>query len=801
MMKTERLIFALVLGLWTAPAGVEPISNGLETGSTPGLDALDEALGQVGLRRADLGWRPKGWWPRFPADIPYKLRSFDSLFAEPLDTVVYARSLARSARVHLDPITLNDELPRGIGHLFMAVHDLGVDPKFGGLRGYSANLTAPETPLDVAILAVHRAAGRPTTFVTFGEESPYPLLATELAERVEVIPPQARPVLGRLVLNLIDAHLWAELAFRNVDMKKRMVVAGRFNLGEEQVDALDYCPEVDDVARAWDEASLWYAGEKCVQALDDARRALAALGEDASGGARPTEPGEDASGGARPTELGEPGPPTPPAGATDSTEARTSPAALSVAPPRTVPFAFDWETPWGWIRIRGGGDDVVDGTDAWLIVDLGGDDRYTGGVAASTAQRPIGVLLDMGGNDRYESGRVTSQRSRGAASGMGEDPPASVEMAPQSPAPGSPAQGAGLCGIGLLLDAAGDDIYEASRYAQGVGQFGLGACIDLGGRDRYSLGYSGQGCGYFGIGLLLDSAGDDQYILHADGQGFGGVGGVGVLADRSGDDAYTAVRDAKITGRPSYHSSEESVAVSNAQGCAMGRRGDGADGHSWAGGLGVLLDSEGHDRYTSGNWSMGTGYWFGIGLLHDGGGNDEYRGAVWSQATGAHFCIGALIDEGGDDLHIAEATSNNSLAFAHDFTVALLVNIGGNDIYDIKKNGLGYSINRSVAALIDVGGNDAYRGGEGNRPGMAIFDEKFRTRDGVTSYFADATSLALFLDVGGDDTYWSGHEDNAVWLDEPDSPNLAERNFSVGVDRPEGSVSFRPLPQKVPAGN
>ena len=162
---------------------------------------------------------------------------------------------------------------------------------------------------------------------------------------------------------------------------------------------------------------------------------------------------------------------------------------------------------------------------------------------------------------------------------------------------------------------------------------------------------------------------------------------MGVLADRMGDDTYTAVRDAKITGRPSYHSPGEDITVNNAQGCAMGRRGDGADGHSWAGGLGALLDSEGHDRYTSGNWTMGTGYWFGTGILHDGAGNDEYRGVCYSQGTGAHFCIGALVDEAGDDLHIGEATSNMSIGWGHDFTIGLLVNVGGNDIYELKGTG------------------------------------------------------------------------------------------------------------------
>ncbi len=700
-MKTTLFVAAVTLYLGAASAVAQP------------GDALGETLALVGMRRQDLGWRPKGWWPRYPADIPYKLRAFDDLFAEPLDNVAYLRSLADAVGEHLDPENVHTKPEQFGGHLFQAVHRLGIDPKFGGLRGYTANLTAEPTPVEEAIVAVHRAAGRPTHFYTFDMVLPYPTLVEDLSTCVSAIPEAVRPILGQLVMNVIEAHVWADRAFRNVDAGKRAAVARRFNFGEEQVDALDYCPEVDDVTRTWDEASLWYAGEKIVQAVDDARMALA--------------------------------------------EIQDVPA-----------FVFDWETPWGWVRIRGTGNDEVDGAAALLIVDLGGDDRYSGAVAASNEHQTISVLLDCGGSDHYEA--------RG------------------------PAQGAGVCGIGLLLDVNGDDTYVADRYAQGVGQFGLGVCADLGGDDSYFVKYSGQGCGYFGAGLLLEGTGDDQYKLHADGQGLGGVAGVGVLADRNGDDAYEAVRDSTITGRPSYHSPDENISVNNAQGCAMGRRGDGADGHSWAGGLGALLDSEGDDKYVSGNWSMGTGYWFGIGYLHDGGGDDEYHGVVWSQGTGAHFCIGVLVDEGGDDLHAVEQTSTSSLAFGHDFSVALLVNLGGDDTYRVAENGLGYSINRSVAALIDLGGDDRYEGKEGNRPGMAIFDERFRTRDGVGTYFADTTSIGLFLDAGGQDTYWSGRENNTHWLDEPDSLNLSERNFSVGVDRESGEVTFRPRPERAPSG-
>lgn len=681
-------------------------------------DALDDALSSVGMRRADLGWQPKAWWPKFPAEIPYKLRAFDALFAEPLDTITYARLLGQAARKHLDPAVMNERLPRGDTNLYHAVHILGINPKFGAMRGYACNLEQKPVPLDEAILRLYQAAERTTHPFTFQMELPYPKIPEALAEKTAVIPEDVRPIVGRLIVNIIDAHRWADLAFRNVDGDDRMTVARRYDVGHEQVDAYDYCPAFDDVEKTLDHASLWYAGEKCVQALDDARVALAEL---------------------------------------DSVK-------------HAADFAFDWRTPWGWIRIHGGGDDKIDGHDALLIIDLGGNDRYTGGVAASTADRPIGLLLDLAGDDRYESDE--------------------------------PAQGAGICGVGVLLDAQGNDVYRAENHAQGVGQFGLGVCADFGGDDDYFVKFSGQGCGYFGVGLMLDCDGNDAYKLYADGQGLGGVSGVGMLADRKGDDSYEVARSAKITGRPSYHSPNEDVSVSNAQGCAMGRRGDGADGHSWAGGLGALLDIEGDDRYTSGSWTMGTGYWFGIGLLYEGDGDDEYRGVCYSQATGAHFCIGALIDEGGNDKHLAEETSNMCVGWGHDFVIALHLDIGGNDLYDVKNDGISYNINRSVTAVIDIGGSDTYKSKEGHRPGMAVFGELFDAGDAMKPvpnfYFADATSAAIFLDIGGDDKYWSGERNDSTWTDEPDSPNVRVRNRSIGVDRADGEVRFVPRPEKKP---
>jgi hypothetical protein len=379
------------------------------------------------------------------------------------------------------------------------------------------------------------------------------------------------------------------------------------------------------------------------------------------------------------------------------------------------------------------------------------------------------VLVDLGGDDRY----VGDER---------------------------PAQGAGLAGVGVLLDAAGSDRYEATQCAQGMGSIGLGVLADLEGEDAYVSRFSSQAAAFLGVGLLLDAAGSDSYTIHSEGQGFGAAGGVGTLADRSGNDRYEAIRDPAVTGRPSSHS-EGRVSVSMAQGAGGGRRGDGGDGHSWAGGLGQLLDVEGDDSYLAGNWSQGVGYWFGTGILHDGAGRDSYRGVVWSQGSGAHFCIGALVDEGGDDEHLIEEKGSASVAFGHDFSVSLLVNEGGNDVYSVPEgDGLGYSINRSVAMLLDTAGDDTYRTKEGNKPGFARFDARFADHDTTHTYFAEASALGLFLDVGGTDKYETAAAANdSVWLDPSDSENRAVRNFSIGVDRQQGEVDCRARPERPPA--
>jgi hypothetical protein len=454
--------------------------------------------------------------------------------------------------------------------------------------------------------------------------------------------------------------------------------------------------------------------------------------------------------------------------------ARELSAMVAADPAKFASVKIDIATPLGRIAVVGTANDAHPAADYLVLIDLGGDDTYAGAVGGTPAlQVPLSIAIDVAGNDTY---RCDDERQ--------------------------PSQGAGIFGAGILLDLAGNDTYTAKRGAQGYGLFGLGLLLDLEGDDTYALEYSGQGAGYFGIGLNLDAAGHDTYYLFGDGQGFGGPGGVGVLANASGNDTYTAEPLAAKAGRPDYHS-EMKIAVSQAQGCGAGTRADGSHGHAWAGGLGALIDLEGNDTYESGNWSIGTGYWFGTGLLYDGAGDDVYHSVYFTQASGAHFAIGAIIDEAGNDRHVLYETGGAGIAYGWDFTIALLVDKGGDDLYEVRMMGLGCAQIRSQALLFDLGGNDTYvLPPHAAGLGAATFLDSY-AKPGYSygPYSRYGNALGLLLDIGGTDRYVArdlasgkeepvpGAADNCTWWQPAkDSPNFGYRSYGIGCDTATGTV-------------
>lgn len=382
-------------------------------------------------------------------------------------------------------------------------------------------------------------------------------------------------------------------------------------------------------------------------------------------------------------------------------------------------------TPIGRIVLSGNGNDVHEYRDAILVVDLGGDDTYKG-AAGSTPSLKYGVSLaiDLEGNDIYTN---------------------SEEFLPS--------QGAAIFGAAMLYDLSGDDRYESKRLSQGASMLGIGILADMEGDDKYNMLTTGQGAAYFGVGLAIDGQGDDEYYLYGDGQGYGGVGGAGTLINRTGNDIYKAEIDPAVVLRKDQdHSKDGEHNYTYCQGSGVGRRGDITDGHSWAGGIGSLIDLSGDDQYISGNWSQACGYWYGMGFLYDGAGNDKYKSTSWSQACGAHFCISGLFDEGGNDEHIIWEEGAAGMGFGHDYTVTIFLNRGGDDFYKLKGDGVGYAINKSQVFFYDTDGNDHYIRGDGRGYGWNNYD-KNNPPNVASMFHLYSDQIAFFGDLNGIDTY------------------------------------------------
>ncbi len=414
----------------------------------------------------------------------------------------------------------------------------------------------------------------------------------------------------------------------------------------------------------------------------------------------------------------------------------------------TPPFEYRCETRQGAVLLRGGGDDADTNADAGaylLRIDTGGNDRYSSGAAASYCG--VSVLIDVAGNDAYDS------------------------------PPDAPAFGAGHYGVGLLVDLAGNDRYTLRgdrALGLGAGVFGVGALLDRAGDDTYSGTGFCQGAGAVGWGTLTDLGGKDTYDAYFYSQGFGFVRGAGVLTDLAGDDVYT-LNDTDIKS-PSAQSKEHNSSLG--QGFGFGVRADYTDGHSLAGGVGILADREGNDRYSCAVFGQGGGYWMGVGMLLDGAGNDAYSGLWYVQGACAHFAVGILDDGGGDDTYLA--TMNMAQGAGHDYSTGVLLDRAGNDSYTAPNLSLGGGNADGVGILVDAGGDDVYRS-----QGITLGFASVATPADAPTLRHGSLTLGVFLDLGGRDAYpaeFAG--DGRTWTQagrQGKAPSSNERG--VGRDR------------------
>jgi hypothetical protein len=461
-----------------------------------------------------------------------------------------------------------------------------------------------------------------------------------------------------------------------------------------------------------------------------------------------------------------------------------------------VQAAFNAATPIGRILIRGPANDTYDPSDPQigpslaLLLDTGGDDVYrVPAGATSGADNPVSVLVDLGGRDQYGYATVPSpddgsrlvSDADGRAPASGGSGPVSVSETSR--------QGAGRLGIGLLFDlGVEDDRYTSLRMSQGFGALGVGVLYDAGGNDLYRAENASQGSGVFGIGLLLDGGGDDVYRSYTQSQGFAYAKAVGLLFDGDGADEYLCdVGDPDQGGDPLYLTPQLPGKGNSSfcQGAGFGRRADASDQIYMSGGLGVLRDRAGNDRYTASVFAQATGYWFGTGILADGGGDDLYDGLWYVQGSDAHFALAVFWDQTGDDRYNSRVVpKSTSIGVGHDFSVAWHLDLGGNDSYRAPNLSLGSGNDNGIGVLVNLGGDDSYEA-SGVTLGAAPLDPV-----NVGGPRASVITLGVFIDAGGNDTYRVNDtlvdRQSSSWTYTPASTGT--RQLGVGLDGSGGVV-------------
>ena len=211
--------------------------------------------------------------------------------------------------------------------------------------------------------------------------------------------------------------------------------------------------------------------------------------------------------------------------------------------------------------------------------------------------------------------------------------------------------------------------------------------------------YHAQGAGIFGIGMLVDVKGNDTYNAQRVSQGYGFIKGFGLLADLNGNDLYLA------GGKYPDHRDPEHATLSMSQGYATGMRPITSQVGA-SGGIGLLIDRDGDDKYWGDYFSQGSSYWYSLGILHDMVGNDTYIAGRYAQGAGIHTSVGTLIDEKGDDFYMV--TFGVSQGVGHDFGIGVLADFSGSNTYRGGVLSQGAVTCGSIGILYDTNDNNSF---------------------------------------------------------------------------------------------
>lgn len=378
----------------------------------------------------------------------------------------------------------------------------------------------------------------------------------------------------------------------------------------------------------------------------------------------------------------------------------------------------------------------------WIVVGGPGPNRYD-------MARVVGVY-DPGGDDEYR------------ASGLRVGSRAIIDLAGNDSHTGTPDQGPGgaILGASFIDDRAGNDRYEGELLACGAAIYGVSLLLDRDGHDIYAGREWSLGAGVYGAGMILDlGGGNDTYLGEFLCQGVGGPRGLGVLLDEAGRDLYRANGP-----KPSAYGTP-AVFQAFSQGIGFGYR-----NHA-AGGVGLLSDLGGDDRYEAGEFAQGGAYYYALGILHDASGRDLYYGNRYGQGFGVHQAHGVLADDEGDDTYWSMTAASQGAAW--DVGAGLLIDRAGNDTYQADGLAQGGASMQGIAMLVDLSGVDRYSAGGGATQGQSGGDSYHHAETG-------AFSFSLLLDLGGEIDFSSRERAN----------DAVTKTGEVNEDRPENSSAW-----------
>jgi hypothetical protein len=242
-----------------------------------------------------------------------------------------------------------------------------------------------------------------------------------------------------------------------------------------------------------------------------------------------------------------------------------------------------------------------------------------------------------------------------------------------------------------------------------------------------------------------------------------------------------------------------------------------------AGGLGLLVDRTGDDRYTIDGYGIGLGAWLGVGAVIDVEGDDAYRcGARYpssynesehpdarpgdpafqydcfglgvgvgsrvmgsKEAQAAYNMAGGwglLLDVGGHDRYQSD---NFSQGLGYFFGIGTKLDLDGDDVHQAARYGHGASAHYGLGLFLDRHGNDRYESTGPFYNGAAAWDSSVALMidagSGQDQYLlalstglgiADHGAWAVCIDEGGADRYlliqgqgWAGNKSVAGFID------------------------------------